>query len=142
MEEYLSTLVGQVVSSYNPEQSVRYVVEAKGTTLDLARATPAGLILNEIVTNSLKYAFPESFDSQAFRNAPPTISITVSKNGGMYTMTAADNGIGLPPEFDISKTQTMGLELVNFLAKYQLRAEIDVNTGKDTEFIFRFKEKE
>jgi two-component sensor histidine kinase len=51
-----------------------------------------------------------------------------------------DNGIGLPPGFELSKTRTLGLKLVNFLAKHQIGAEIEVNTTKGTEFIFRFRE--
>ena len=58
MEFYLSTLIDQVVNSYSSTQSIGTFVDAKGITLDLGRATPIGLIVNELVTNSLKYAFP------------------------------------------------------------------------------------
>jgi two-component sensor histidine kinase len=51
-----------------------------------------------------------------------------------------DNGVGLPPGFDPAKTQTLGLKLVNFLAKHQMRAKIEVNPDGGTEFIFRFRE--
>jgi two-component sensor histidine kinase len=48
--------------------------------------------------------------------------------------------VGLPAEIDPSKTQTLGLKLVNFLAKHQMRAQVEVNYGNGTEFIFRFRE--
>ena len=76
----------------------------------------------------------------AARNAPPTITVILTKNDGIYEMIVRDNGIGLPHGFDLAKTQTLGLKLVNFLAKYQMRATIEVNTDKGTEFIFRFKD--
>ena len=56
-------------------------------------------------------------------------------------MIVKDNGVGLPPEFDFSKTQTLGLKLVNFLVKHQLKAEIEINSADGTEFIFRFRDR-
>jgi two-component sensor histidine kinase len=119
---------------------VKRIVDAHGVMLDISRATPAGLIINELVTNSFKYAFPESFDSMAVRHAPPSICITLSKTEGMFELIFRDNGIGLPPGIDLATTQTLGLKLVNFLAKHQMRAKIEVHSNNGTEFIFRFKE--
>jgi len=115
-------------------------VDAHGVMLDIPRATPAGLVINELITNSFKYAFPDSFDVRAIRNAPPTIRIELTKNEGMYVLTVRDNGIGLPPDLAVATTQTLGLKLVNFLAKHQMRAEIVVNSNGGTEFVFRFAE--
>jgi two-component sensor histidine kinase len=140
MEMYLTTLLEQVSQSFQKTKAVKTVVNAHGIMLDIPRATPAGLIINELVTNSFKYAFPASFDSQAVRNAPPTISITLTKNNGEYTMIFKDNGVGLPPGFDPGKTKTLGLKLVNFLAKHQMRAKIEVQSDNGTEFVFRFRE--
>jgi two-component sensor histidine kinase len=61
-------------------------------------------------------------------------------NEGKYMLTVKDNGIGLPPGFDLGKTQTLGLKLVNFLGKHQVRADIDVRSENGTEFVFRFGE--
>ena len=81
-------------------------VDAKGIMLDIPRATPAGLIINELVTNSFKYAFPESFDSLAIRDAPPAISLALTRNEGAYMLIVRDNGVGLPSDIDLSKTST------------------------------------
>ena len=105
--------------------------------LDIPRVTPAGLIVNELVTNSFKYSFPDSFDAEAVRNAPPTITVTFARDDGRYWIIVSDNGIGLPPDFDLTKTRTLGLKLVNFLSKHQMRAHVEVRTDKGTEFIFR-----
>ena len=140
MGVYLSTLIDQIANSIKSTRPVKILVNAQGIMMDIPRATPAGLIINELVTNSFKYAFPESFDVQAVRNAPPTISIALSKKDGRYEIIFRDNGVGFPPGFDARTTQTLGLKLVNFLAKHQLRAKVEINSREGTEFIFQFRD--
>jgi PAS domain S-box-containing protein len=140
MGMYLETLLGQIANSLTTRKPVKTVIETHDVVLDIPRATPAGLIINELVTNSFKYAFPDSIDTSAVRNDPPTIIITLTKIDGEYLLAVKDNGVGLPPGFDITKTKTLGLKLVNFLAKHQMSAKIEVNSATGTEFIFRFGE--
>jgi PAS domain S-box-containing protein len=140
MEMYLTTLLNQIGGSFGTTRAVKIVVDAHGVMLDIPRATPAGLIANEIVTNSFKYAFPDSFDVQGNRNAPPTISLTLTKTNGEYEMIIRDNGVGLPEGVDVARTKTLGLKLVNFLAKHQMRAEVEVKNDNGTVFIFRFSD--
>jgi two-component sensor histidine kinase len=137
---YLSTLTEQIVNSYNSTKAITLTVHAKGMTIDLARATPAGLIINELVTNSLKYAFPASFDCEKIRGTPCTIEVVLSREYDTCTLTVKDNGIGLPAGFDITTTKTLGLKLANFLARHQMRAEIAVDTKNGTAFVFRFND--
>ena len=141
MDVYLSTLVGQVVSSYESGKSIQTGVETHGITLDLSRATPGGLIINELLTNSLKYAFPPSFDCEKIRGAPCMITVSLTEDDGAYILTVRDNGIGLPGDFDIASTKTLGLKLVNFLARHQLRASVEVHSDNGAEFRFRFQDK-
>jgi PAS domain S-box-containing protein len=138
MGMYLSTLVGQIASSFDPEQAVRIVVSCEGVSIDLARATPCGLIVNELVTNSFKYAFPASFDCPKIRGEPCTITISIAEEGDAYVMTVRDNGIGLPAGFDARQARSLGLKLVNFLARHQLRTNVDILSGDGTAFEFRF----
>jgi PAS domain S-box-containing protein len=140
MEMYLSTLLNQIAGSFGTTRAVKIVVDAHGVMLDIPRATPAGLIVNEIVTNSFKYAFPDSFDVQQNRNAPPTISVTLTKTKDEYEMIIRDNGVGLPPGIDLTRTKSLGLKLVNFLAKHQMRADVEVISESGTAFIFRFSD--
>ncbi len=141
MDVYLSTLVGQIVQSYESEKSVNVVVNAHGITLDLSRATPGGLIINELLTNSLKYAFPSSFCCETSRGSPCTISVNLAQNNDACILTVKDNGIGLPENLDIATTKTLGLKLVNFLAKHQLRASVEAQSKEGAEFRFRFRDK-
>ena len=136
---YLNTLVEQIATTYNLNTPVRTIVDAEGVSLDLARATPCGLIINELVTNAYKYGFPESFDCTASRKEPCTIRVTLARGDDTYLLTVSDNGIGLPASFDIKTAQSLGLKLVNFLARHQLRADIEVKTGAGTEFFISFK---
>jgi two-component sensor histidine kinase len=141
MNAYLSSLTGQVVSSYHTTTPFRTLVDARGITLDLDRATPVGLIVTEFLTNSLKYAFPGGRSAcLSDPNDPCTVRISLSKESGTYTLKVSDNGVGLPPGFDIEQVQSLGLKLVNFLAKHQLRAKVEVSTGKGAGFVIRFKE--
>jgi len=141
MDMYLTPLIDQVVNSYSPPQYIRTLIEVKGVVLDLNRATTAGLIINELVTNSLKHAFPkEALAGQVDNGEPCTIVIRLVKEAGSYVLTVNDNGVGMPAGFDPLTAKTLGLKLVNFLAKHQMRAKVEVNSTKGTEFIFRFKD--
>jgi two-component sensor histidine kinase len=85
----------------------------------MERAIPAGLIVNELVTNALKHAFPGNRQGE----------IRIDFNGGedgRITLRVADNGVGLPPDLEITKTGTLGLQLVTMLAR-QLRGVLSVD---------------
>jgi PAS domain S-box-containing protein len=138
MDVYLATLVEQVAGSYRSSKSFETIVQADGVVLDIARATPCGLIVNELVTNAIKYAFPPTFDCMKERGMPCTIRVSLLKEDGRYLLSVSDNGIGLPPGLDIRTTRSLGLKMSLFLAKHQLRATTDVKTGCGTEFLFRF----
>ncbi len=141
MDVYLTTLIEQIAGTYQTGKSVHILVDAKGISLDLSRATPTGLIVNELITNTFKYAFPDSFDCEAARKEPCTLRVSLALDEGMYTLRVGDNGVGIPPEFDPKKATSLGLKLVNFLARHQLRAKIEIDTAKGTEYIIRFSDK-
>ena len=141
MGEYLSTLIHQVALSYDPSSRIKTTVNADSATLDLNRATPCGLIVTELITNAFKYAFPDSFDWMKIRSEPCTIRVTLERDGGDYRLGVSDNGIGLPSGFNIRTAQSLGLRLVYFLARHQLKADIEVRTECGTEIVFRFSEK-
>jgi two-component sensor histidine kinase len=140
MEVYLLTLVNQIATTFPSPKPVHTYVEAGGVTIDIARATPCGLIINELMTNAFKHAFTESspcgtpgFDHCSFR-------VELARCDGFYTLSVSDNGVGLPASVDIKTAQTLGLKLVYFLARHQLRASVDINTSHGTRYTLRFRE--
>ncbi|WML67833.1 MAG: hypothetical protein METHP_01399 [Methanoregula sp. SKADARSKE-2] len=140
MGVYLRSLVDQIAVLYPAGGPVKTIVEADGTLLDIARATPCGLIINELITNSLKYAFPPSFDCEKVRGATSTIAVRLAKEGDAYALTIEDNGIGIPDDLDITSTKTLGLKLVSFLSRHQLQAKIEIDRSGGTRFILRFRD--
>ncbi len=142
MEVYLATLIRQVAATFRGNVVVDTTVDARGVVLDLSRATTTGLIINELVTNSFKYAFQPPFDCVTVRGEPCKIRISITEEAGTILLSVADNGTGLPADLDPLAARSLGLKLVNFLARHQLRAEIAVRKDKGTEFIFRFSKTE
>jgi two-component sensor histidine kinase len=130
-----------VAGTYQLGQPVRTLVTADGVNLDLARATPCGLIVNELVTNVFKYAFPQGFDCMAVRGEPCTLRISLARTNGDIILSVRDNGIGIPAAFDPASAKSLGLKLVYFLARHQLRATTGVFRQNGTEFAIQFKEK-
>ncbi len=95
-------------------------------------AIPCGLIINELVTNSLKYAFP------AGRRG--AISITVRADAdNAFELVIGDDGIGLPENLDFKNTETFGLQLLTDLVEHQLAGKVALNRSGGTEFRIRFK---
>jgi PAS domain S-box-containing protein len=104
---FLDSLVWSLVRSYaTAAQEVEAVVEADPTALDLDVAIPIALIINELVSNCLKHAFPAA-------RAGNRLKVTLRRNAeGRRELVVRDNGVGVPPAFDITATQTLGLSLV------------------------------
>jgi two-component sensor histidine kinase len=138
MTMYLTTLVEQIAGTFDPERKVTVAVSGDGIALDLGRATPCGLIVNELVTNSFKYAFPETCRCRQPGESPCTIAVGMTEDQDDYVLTIRDNGTGFPPGFDPRTARSLGLKLVNFLSKHQLRATVDVQSGPGTAFELRF----
>ncbi|WP_455240680.1 sensor histidine kinase [Methanothermobacter tenebrarum] len=87
-----------------------------------------GIIINELATNSIKYAFP---------NKKGTITIKLTTQKDKIELTVADDGIGLPDSIDPEKTETLGLKLVNILTK-QINGKINLKTKPGTQFKITF----
>jgi PAS domain S-box-containing protein len=134
LTEYLTRLIQYLFRSYEERSAgVTLDLDVRDISLDIDTALPCSLIINELVSNSLKYAFPDRKGGK--------ISIRVTRDEGpVYTMEIGDNGVGLPAGLDLETTETLGLRLVHGLAVSQLGGSIETGTGEGTSFIIRFPE--
>ena len=95
-------------------------------------AIPCGLILNELVSNALKYAFPEG-------KGMITITMTDTE-AGHYELVIKDNGIGMPASFELDQSGTLGVQLVKGLVEEQLEGEWELQRHPGTTWRIRFQE--
>jgi PAS domain S-box-containing protein len=134
LAEYLTRLIQYLFRSYEElSAGVTLDMDVRDISLDIDTALPASLIINELVSNSLKYAFPHGKGGKICIRAR-------REEGGGCVMEIRDNGVGLPRGLDLEKTETLGLRLVHGLAVSQLGGSIERGTGKGTSFIIRFPE--
>jgi PAS domain S-box-containing protein len=126
---YVRTLVLQLVRSYNASGRVRAVVDLEPVVFGVDLAVPCGLIINELVANALKHAFPGERVGE--------LRVGMSAGPDQYVLSVRDNGVGLPPETDYLHTETLGLQLVNMLTE-QIGGHLTLERTTGTEFVVRF----
>ena len=128
---YVESLCGHLYDVYgvSPER-IQLDVSVDSIPIDMQKAMPVALILNELVSNSLKYAFPDG-NRGAIR-----IRVTMVGNDEVE-LDVQDDGVGLPEEFDIASSRTLGHTLIHSLAA-QLDGTIDVDGSRGTRFVLRF----
>ncbi len=137
---YIKSLSVNVMETIGINTNRSLQVHADEVFVGIDTAIPCGLIINELVTNALKYAFPASFMSAAEHPHTCEICIGIRADGPSIVLSVSDNGIGLPEGFDWKKAKSLGLRLVNILSRNQLRGTIDVNTCGGTAFSITFCE--
>jgi len=128
---FLDSLVPTLVGSYgvNPVR-ISLSMEAAQIQLPINAAIPCGLVVNELISNALKHAFPG--DRQGL------IAVKLFADAdGRAVLSVSDNGVGVPEDVDMSKTSTLGLQLVTLLAD-QLGGEISMRRSNPTEFVLTF----
>ncbi|SIT27479.1 Two-component sensor histidine kinase, contains HisKA and HATPase domains [Filimonas lacunae] len=110
MDWYIRELVTYMRYSFHTDKRIRFTLHSQTIELDVVQAIPLGLILNEAVSNAIKYAFPD--------NRTGAIHISFEKEEDDYCLlTISDNGVGLPEGFDIHQCQSLGMSLMNGLSE-------------------------
>ncbi len=133
--EYAQNLSIHLFSSHGiGPGAVKLNLKIKDVFLDLNTAIPCSLIINELVSNSLKHAFPDGKKGEIKIAAHPL-------NENEIELVVSDNGVGLPKTVDFRKTDSLGLHLVNLLAEGQLHGDIKLDRKKGTSFHIKFKVK-
>ncbi len=131
--EYIQTLSKNIIQSYVlSSEKVELILNLEKISLNLDVSIPAGLIINELITNAIKHAFPGTKKGKVCLNLK-------SENNNIY-LEVTDNGVGIPPGVDYNNTNTLGLQLVNTLID-QLDGEINFKSEKEkgTEVLIKFK---
>ena len=127
--EYVRRLAAHLFRAYGiRSDGIKLTVDVVDTLLGIDQAVPCGLIINELLSNALKHAFPPG--------PGPTAEIAVSSGpdaASRLTLTVRDNGVGFPEALDFRATMSLGLQLVNTLVR-QLGADITLDRSAGTEF--------
>jgi two-component sensor histidine kinase len=131
--DYIRSLAGHIARMYQvgPE-AIPMKINVEDFFMDIQTAIPCGLILNELITNALKYAFPGG------RKGEIEIQMRIS-GPGQHQLIVKDTGIGLPSDAELGKTKSLGLKIVTMLVG-QLDGSIEVRREKGTEFIINIRE--
>lgn len=136
---YLQKLAENLLETYSlkDENLSLHINLEENAFFDMDIAVPLGIIVNELVSNSLKYAFPGDKEGE--------IRINLCKekednetNKSLFSLTISDNGIGIPENIELGNVESLGLQLVSILVD-QLDGEIKLNRDKGTEFIITFE---
>jgi PAS domain S-box-containing protein len=131
--DYIESLVWDLFYSYSIEKgTIKPVLEIDDVKLNIETSVPCGLIIVELVSNSLKYAFPDKHKGE--------LKVSLKSKGNYYVLTISDNGVGIPENVDVKNTDSLGLRLVNSLTD-QIDGEIELKTSSHgTEFKITFQE--
>lgn len=134
LKDYINNLANTLLTSYQlGRDNIVLKLDIDSISVSIDAAIPNGLIVNELMSNSLKYAFPGDRQGE--------ISIMLHKTEkGEIELYFSDNGIGFPKGFDINNPKSLGLKLVKNLTEKQLEGKVELRTSQRTEFLIKFKE--
>jgi PAS domain S-box-containing protein len=134
LHDYIRFLGTGLFQFYDAKaRGIQFTLEIHDINVDIDAAIPLGLILNELISNSLKYAFPEGRNGE--------IAISVNKEGHTMTVVFRDTGIGIPADLDWKNTPSLGLRLVNTLVD-QMNGTVELDRSSGTQFTMVVHEKE
>ena len=129
---YINKLTNELCSVYITDPNkIKLNMDIGDIMLDINTAIPLGLIVNELVSNSMKHAFPN--------NKQGKIDIKFNLDNCNYSMIVSDNGVGFTQDYNIENSDSLGLKIVNSLTE-QIDGEIKIEISNGSKFILNFKE--
>ncbi|WP_269850423.1 sensor histidine kinase [Methanosarcina horonobensis] len=150
---YLRKFASDLFSSYNLGNNVSLRMDLEQAYLDMDTAIPLGIIVNELISNSLKHAFPAGSKGEICINLQRTETFAArsemsssdedcrEENGFQYILRVVDNGKGIPEEIDFQNADSLGLQLINILVE-QIDGYVELKRDRGTEFAILFGNKE
>jgi two-component sensor histidine kinase len=129
MADYLPEFIGYLRDSFGRPAHIHFHLDIESLKLGVSQAIPVALIVNEAVTNSIKYAFPGK--------RPGEIAIRLRQVGEQIELTASDNGIGIDPSMKCAELNTLGIELMKGLSR-EIKGTIAIETDRGTRIILIF----
>jgi PAS domain S-box-containing protein len=130
ISQYLNSLVEEIFRHNSADHNrISIDIQVENVFLDVDKATACGLIINELVSNSIKHAFPKGRDGQ--------IGIELKNKEEYIDMVVTDNGVGLPEIFDFNDIETLGLQIVKTLI-CEIEGKIDIEKDNGTRFRIQF----
>lgn len=132
-KKYIKTLTGDLFRSYRVRSGrINLKIDVEDVLLGVEPAIPCGLIINELITNALKHAFPEGREGE--------IKVMIRSIGKDKTeLAVSDDGIGMPKDLDLTSPTTLGLQLITMLAEDQLHGKIKLDRSQGTKIQIRFR---
>ncbi|MEM4196403.1 MAG: PAS domain S-box protein, partial [Methanothermobacter sp.] len=131
MGEYIRTLASEVFRSYSADSRIRLNMDVAELKVDVETAIPVGLIVNELLTNAVKHAFPDG---------EGTVSVSVKRSNNHVLIEVSDDGVGFPPDLDWESSPSLGLQLVRNLTN-QIDGTVEMISDGGTTFRITFTEK-
>jgi PAS domain S-box-containing protein len=133
LKDYIQELVNFLLMNYQTEYGkISLHLDLQSVIVNIDTAMPCGLIINELVSNAIKYAFPGG------RKGKISIFLGTTQDDDIE-LRVADDGVGLPPELDLKNIDSLGLTLAIDLAKRQLKGQVEVRREQGMEFHLLFK---
>jgi len=117
---YIKELISFLKDSFGSDNKIKFILDTESIMLDVAQAVPLGLILNEAITNAIKYAFPDYRQGEIFISLKP-------RQETHFLLSIIDNGIGLPMGFDPEKSNSIGMNMMQGLSE-QLDGDFKVKS--------------
>lgn len=129
MPSYILDLTYYLSDSFDKGKQIRFSIDVDKVDFPLSHSVPIGLILNEAITNAIKYAFPENIES--------IIKIILKEKNSEFKLIIWDNGIGIPDTIDIENSKTLGLKLIKGLSE-DIQADFKISNESGTKIELTF----
>jgi PAS domain S-box-containing protein len=139
--QYIKELIGNLILTYQLETDISFNFDVEENIfLDTDTSIPLGLIINELITNSFKYAFSGRDEGEIRVNLHRENRIEYTNEGckrRQYVLSVSDDGVGIPEDLEIEDLDSLGLQLVTTLVE-QLDGKLELKRDNGTEFIIKF----